>query len=150
LLTAEPIPASFWSMPATIAGGERRHRDRETEGEQEDPGEHLGQVVDVHPEGEQHQHSRARDQRAAAHEQPGAEAVGERAEARGEREHDDALGQQRQPGLQRRVARDLLQVKHKKEEQRRQASVERERLDVADREIPALEQVELQHRVTRA
>ena len=102
-------------------GGQRRDGDRQAEREHEDPGEYLGQVIDVDPEAEQHEHSRAGDQRATAHEQARTEAIGERAEPRGQREHDQALGQQRQPGLERRVAGHLLQVQDEEEEQRRQA-----------------------------
>ena len=86
----------------------------------------------------------------AAHEQARAEAIGERAEPRRQREHDQALGQQRQPDSQRRVAGYLLQIEDEEEEQRRQAAVERQRLDVPDREVSALEQVQPQHRVARA
>jgi hypothetical protein len=45
-------------------------------------------------------------------EQARTESVGERAEPRGQREHDEALGEQREARLERRVAGDLLQVKH--------------------------------------
>ena len=48
------------------------------------------------------------------------------------------------------VAGHLLEVEDEEEEQRRQPPVQRERLDVTDREVPALEQVEAQHRVARA
>ncbi len=45
---------------------------------------------------------------------------------------------------------DLLQVDHEEEEQHREAAVHRERLQVADREVAAPEQLELQHRLRRA
>jgi hypothetical protein len=42
------------------------------------------------------------------------------------------------------------QVQDEEKEQRRKASVERQRLHVSDREVSPLEQVEPQHRVARA
>ena len=43
--------------------------------------------------------------------------------------------------------RDLLQEDHEEEEQDRETAVQREGLQVADREVPAAEQLELQHRL---
>ena len=67
----------------------------------------------------------------SAHEEARAEAVGERAEAPREHEHDERHRQRREAALQRRVAADLLQEQHEEEEQDREACVHRERLDVA-------------------
>ena len=90
------------------------------------------------------------DQRPEAHEQPRAEAIGHPPRALGQHEHDDRRGQRRQPGLQRVVARDLLQEQHQEEERDAQAAVHRERLGVADREVAPPEQAQRQHRMRRA
>ena len=59
-------------------------------------------------------------------------------------------GSSARPDFERRVARYLLQVQDEEEEQRGEPAVERQCLDVSDREVPALEQVEPQHRVAGA
>ena len=59
-------------------------------------------------------------------------------------------GQRRQAALERAVAGDLLQEDDEEEEQDREARVHRERLDVADGEVAAREQLELEHRLLRA
>ncbi len=91
-----------------------------------------------------------RHQRPGAHEQTRAEAIGERAEALGESEHDNRRRQGRQAALKRRVAADLLQEDRQEEEQDRQARIHRQRLDVPRREVAPAKERERQHRIARA
>ena len=101
----------------------------------------------MHASSKEEQDARGPDQRPGAHEESRAESVGERAETARQREHHDRHGERRQAALQRAEARDLLQEDDEEEEENREPGVHRERLDVADREVAAGEEPELEHRV---
>ena len=131
-------------------GRERRNGHREAQSEEEERRQHVGRIRGVGAGPEEEQDARGADERPRAHEQPRPVTIGEQAEAPGEREHHDRDGHRRQPGAQRAVPGDLLQEDHQEEEQDRQASVHPERLQVPDGEVPAAEQIELEHRLLRA
>ena len=130
--------------------GERRHRHRQPEGEHQQPGQQIGEVVDVGVEAQEQREPRGRHQRPHAHEEARPVAVGQRAEARGEQEHHERDRDRRGARLERAVARHLLQEQHEEEEQQPQPGVHRERLDVPDGEVAAPEQRQRKHRVRAA
>ncbi len=96
-----------------------------------------------------HEDPGGRDERAEAHERSRPDAVGERPEAPREQEHHDRARHGREAGLDRLVARDLLQVQHEQEEHDAQPRVHREGQQVAHREVAPPEQIEVEHRVRR-
>ena len=147
LLIPEAIPACSSSASAsTVAVSGATVAERPSR-EQEQRRQQLGQVVGVRADAQHQQLPGRGHQRPAAHERPRPVAVGERARALGEHEHHQRGRQRREPGLQRGVARDLLQEQDEVEEHHRQPGVHRERLDVARREVAPLEQLQRQHRV---
>ena len=129
---------------------ERRNGGRQPQREEDERREEVVQVRGVDPRPEEEQDARCRQQRPDGEEQPRAVAVGQCAHPAGEREHGQGRRDRRQPRLQRRVSRNLLEEDEQEEEQDRQARVDREGLQVGDREVPALEQIESQHRMRGA
>ena len=142
LLIAEAMPASRLVGVGEHRRRERRDGHRQTEREHEHRRQHVREVGRVEAGPQQKQDAGGGDQRPGAHEQPRPVAVGERAEAAREGEHDQRHRQRRQAALERAVAGDLLQEDDEEEEQDREPGVHRERLDVADGEVAAREQLE--------
>ena len=128
-------------------GGQRRHRHRQPEREDQQRRQHVGQERRVGREPREPQDAARRDERPEAHERARADAVGQRAEATRQQEHHDRAGHGGQPRLDRLVARDLLQVEDEQEEHDAEARVHRERQQVADREVAPPEQVQVEHRM---
>ena len=128
-------------------GGERRDGHRQAQREDQQRRQQLGHVVEVGLDLGQQRHPNGGDDRAHAHEEARAEAVRHGAEAGGREEHDDRDREACQPGLGGAVAGRVLEEQHQEEEEQRQPGVHRQRLDVADGEVVALEQVQLEHRM---
>ena len=131
-------------------GRERRDREREPQPEDQDAREHLGEVGRVAPDPRHQRHAGRRHDRPAPHEPARPVPVGERAEALRQEEHHHRDREERGAGLDRRVARHLLEVDPDEEQRAAEPRVHRERREVAHREVARAEQVERHHRMRRA
>ena len=150
LLIAEAIPASLSSASASTVAVSGATVAANPSAKRRSAGRRSKTYDGLQPDPQEEQDACCGDQRSRGQEEAWPVPVCECAEASRQREHGHGHGDRRQAGLKGRVARDLLQEDEEEEEEHRQACVDRERLQVGDREVPTLEQVEPQHRVGRA
>ena len=126
---------------------QRRDGRRQPEAEHQDAGQDLGQIVGARVGADEQQQAHAGDDRPAGHEHVRADPIRQRSESAREQEHHDRHRQQRQPGLDRGVAADLLDEQDQEERRDAESRVQRQRRQVADCEVADLEQAERHHRL---
>ena len=97
-------------------GGQRRHGQRQSEAEHEQPRQHRAEVGRTRLHAAQKREPGGDAQRPDGHWQAWSDAVGQQTGSCGQDQHDGSNRQHRDASLQRRVAEDLLKMDNEKEE----------------------------------
>ena len=114
------------------------------------PGATSRHQVTSGPTTQQPQRAGRHHDRAEGHRDPRPDPLAERAAAGGEEQHADGDRQGRQPGLERVVAADGLELQDEEEQDRAERGVDEQRHQVGGAEGPVGEEAERHHRLARA
>src|SRR5918995_846286 len=126
-----------------------RDEDREAEGEDREAGDSRCPEVRALVDEEEEERADAEQQRAEGEVEAGAPPGGERPEAGGEEDHDEARRDIDQAGFERAEAEEL-EVDGEEDEEAVERGVDEERLQVGDGEVPTPEELEWEHRLAHA